>query len=55
MDETITVLTVDLPGDLSDRLRQALDSHPGKTLRDLTLQALEEWLLQDEKTRHNAA
>lgn len=42
--ETTTVLAVDLPGELGDRLRHALRHRPAMTMRDLTLEALEEWL-----------
>lgn len=44
MNETITVLTLDLAPDLAERLRLACQDRPGKTLRDITLEALEEWL-----------
>lgn len=42
--KTTTVLAIDLPGELGERLRRALRGRPGQTLRDLTLEALEEWL-----------
>jgi hypothetical protein len=42
--KTTTVLTIDLPGDLGDRLRQVLRQRPGQLLRDITIEALEEWL-----------
>lgn len=42
--KTTTVLTIDLPGDLGDRLRRALRQRPGRMLRDITIEALEEWL-----------
>ena len=41
---TTTVLTIDLPGDLGDRLRQALRQRPGQSLREITIEALEDWL-----------
>lgn len=45
MHETITVLTVDLPPKLAERLRLANQKRPpGSTLRDIALEALEEWL-----------
>ena len=44
MSETITVLTLDLPPKLTERLRLALQRRPGSSLRDITLEALEEWL-----------
>ena len=44
MNETVTVLTMDLPPALSERLRLACQRRPGLTIRDITLEALEEWL-----------
>ena len=44
MNKTTTVLTIDLPGDLGDRLRQALSERPGQSLRDVAIEALREWL-----------
>ncbi len=41
---TTTVLTIELPPELSYRLRQALRERPEETLRDVALEALEEWL-----------
>jgi hypothetical protein len=42
--KTTTVLTIDLPGDLGDRLRTALRQRPGQSLREITIEALEDWL-----------
>ena len=47
--KTTTVLTIDLPEDLGDRLRRVLRQRPGRLLRDITIEALEEWL-----ERHSA-
>ena len=44
MHRTTTVLTIDLPGDLGDRLRTVLRQRPDRSLRDIALEALEEWL-----------
>lgn len=44
MHRTTTVLTIDLPGDLGDRLRTVLRQRPDQSLRDIALEALEEWL-----------
>ncbi len=49
MDQTITVLTFDLPPRLAARLRQASDKLGGTPLRDITLEALEEWLERRER------
>lgn len=48
MDKTVIVLTIDLPPSLSDRLRAAAEDRPGVTLRDITLEALGEWLERRE-------
>ena len=48
MDKTVIVLTVDLPPELSERLRYASRDRPGMTLRDVALEALEEWLERRE-------
>ena len=48
MNETITVLTVDLPPKLAERLRLINQELPGTTLRDITLEALEEWVARRE-------
>ena len=48
MHKTITVLTLDLSPDLAERLRLASEERPGTTLRDLALEALEEWLERRE-------
>ena len=42
--KTTTVLAIDLPGELGDRLRRALRGRPGMTMRDLALEALDDWL-----------
>lgn len=44
MPKTTTVLTIELPVELSDRLRDAMRSGIGRSLRDVTIEALEEWL-----------
>ncbi len=44
MDRTITVLTLDLPPELAERLRLASEQRGGISLRDIALEALEEWL-----------
>ncbi len=44
MNKTITVLTLDLSPNLAERLRLASQDRPGSTLRDIALEALEEWL-----------
>ena len=46
--KTTTVLTIDLPTRIGDRLRQVLHTQPDRTVRDLTLEALEEWLDRHE-------
>lgn len=43
MDQTITVLTFDLPPELAVRLNRLREELPGKSLRDIALEALEEW------------
>ncbi len=48
MDKTITVLTLDLSPELAERLRLAQQERPGSTLRDIALEALEEWLQRRE-------
>ena len=48
MNQTVTMLTMDLPPDLSERLRLASRRRPGLTVRDITLEALEEWLERRE-------
>lgn len=49
MDQTITVLTVDLPPKLAARLRIAGEKLGGTSLRDIALEALEEWLERRER------
>ncbi len=44
IDKTITVLTLDLSPRLAERLRLASQERPGTTLRDIAIEALEEWL-----------
>ena len=44
MDQTVTVLTLDLPPALAERLRLAGEQRGGASLRDIALEALEEWL-----------
>ncbi|MEM7583223.1 MAG: hypothetical protein AAF560_07570 [Acidobacteriota bacterium] len=48
MDQTVTVLTIDLPPQLSDRLRAVHRKMPHLTVRDITVQALAEWLDRHE-------
>jgi predicted transcriptional regulator len=47
-DQTTTVLTIDLPGDLGDRLRGVLYQRPDRSIRDITIEALAEWLDRQE-------
>ena len=47
--KTTTVLTIDLPVRLGDRLRQVLYTQPNRTVRDVTLEALELWLDRHEQ------
>ena len=51
-DRTTTVLTIDLPGDLGERLRKALNrgapDGSRRSMRALTIEALKEWLERDE-------
>jgi len=42
--KTTTVLTIDLPDELGDRLRKVVRKHPDYNLRDVAVAALEEWL-----------
>lgn len=49
MNQTVTVLTMDLPSTLSERLRLACQRRPGLTVRDIALEALEEWLASREQ------
>ena len=55
MHKTTTVLTIDLPEDLGDRLRRTLRQRPGQTLRDITIQALEEWLARHSDSQKELA
>ena len=48
MDRTITVLTLDLPPELAERLRLASEERGAMPLRDIALEALEEWLERRE-------
>ena len=41
MPRTTTVLTIDLPGELGDRLRGFLRQRPGQSARDIAIEALE--------------
>ena len=47
-DQTTTVLTIDLPGDLGDRLRDVLYRQPDRSVRDIVIEALAEWLERQE-------
>lgn len=44
MPRTMTVLTIDLPIELGDRLQRCLRRRPGQSIRDVAIEALEEWL-----------
>ena len=44
MPKTTTVLTIDLPGELGDRLRGFLRQRPGQSARDIAIEALQDWL-----------
>ena len=43
LSQTTTVLTLDVPTEIDERLRRALRAQ-GRTARDVTLEALELWL-----------
>ncbi len=47
--QTTTILTVDLPPDLGERLRLAMRRKGGRSLDQITLEALEAWLERDER------
>lgn len=47
--KTTTILTLELPPDLGDRLRQAIRRKANRSLRRITLEALEAWLARDEQ------
>ncbi len=49
LNQTVTVLTIDLRPKLAERLRLASQDRPSQTLRDITIEALEEWLERREK------
>ena len=44
---TTMVLTIELPAELNYRLRQALRDRPETSLRDVALEALEDWLVRN--------
>ena len=46
--KTTTILTVDLPPDLGERLRTAMRRKGRRSLHAITLEALEAWLERDE-------
>jgi hypothetical protein len=46
--KTTTILTVDLPPDLGQRLRQAMRRRGQSSLHKITLEALEAWLERNE-------
>lgn len=46
--KTTTILTVDLPPDLGERLRQAMRRRGQRSLHKITLEALEDWLKRHE-------
>lgn len=48
--KTTTILTIDLPPDLGSRLRQAMRKKRLRSLHEVTLEALEGWLRQQEET-----
>lgn len=48
--KTTTVLTVELPTDLDERLRSAVRRDSRRTIPSITLEALGDWLDRDEKT-----
>jgi len=45
---TTTILTVDLPAELGERLRTAMRRKGYKSLHKITLDALEAWLRREE-------
>ena len=47
--KTTTILTIELPPDLGERLRGALRRKSGRSVRRITLEALEAWLERDER------
>ncbi len=47
--KTTTILTIELPPDLGERLRDAMRRKGRRSLRRITLEALEAWLEQDEQ------
>lgn len=47
--KTTTILTIDLPPELGGRLRQAMRRKGRRSLHEITLEALEVWLAQDEE------
>ena len=47
--KTTTILTLELPPDLGNRLRQAVRRKAHRSLRRVTLEALEAWLERDEQ------
>ncbi len=49
MDKTTMVLTIDLPHDLGVRLNRATRRHADLSLRDITLDALAQWLDRNEE------
>ncbi len=55
--KTTTVLTVELPADLGERLRMAVRRDHRRTIPSVTLEALEDWLDRDEMmaTSHSVA
>lgn len=46
---TTTILTVDLPPDLGERLRTAMRKKGHTSLHKITLDALEAWLEREER------
>ena len=47
--KTTTILTIELPPDLGERLRDAMRRKGRRSLRRITLEALEAWLERDER------
>ena len=46
---TTTILTVDLPPDLGQRLRRVMQKLGKRSLHEITLEALEAWLERHEE------
>lgn len=46
---TTTILTIDLPPELGNRLRRAVSRGPHRSLSKIALDALEAWVERDEE------